>query len=62
MASNLVERSPVPLIGLVLVLVGEKNFLIFQFLSKACLVVGVLFLLLLPLFISSTWRIQLTLI
>lgn len=58
MASNLVERSPVPLIGLVLVLVGEKNFRIFQFLSKACLVVGILFLLLLPLVISSAWRIQ----
>lgn len=58
LVSSLVERSPVPLLGVMLVLVGVKNLRIFQFLSKACLVVGILFLLLLPLLISSVWRIQ----
>lgn len=56
--SALVERSPVPLIGVVLVFAGEKRFRIFNFLSKACLVAGILFLLLLPLSISSAWRID----
>ena len=56
--NQLVERVPVPLIGLVLVLIGEQNFRIFKFLSWASLVVGVLFFLLIPLAISSAWRIQ----
>ena len=57
-ASHLVERSPVPLIGLVFVLIGEKNFKIFKFLSRSALVAGILFLLLLPLIVSSAWRIH----
>ncbi len=58
MIRNLVERVPVPLLGVLLVFSSETNFRIFKFLSWACLVVGVLFLLLLPLGISSTWRID----
>jgi hypothetical protein len=54
---NLVERAPVPLLGVVLVFFGEKNFRIFKFLSWSCLVVGVLFMLLLPLGVSSSFRI-----
>lgn len=57
-ASSLVERAPVPLLGLVLVLVGEKSFRIFKLLSRACLVVGLLFILLVPLVINSAWRID----
>ena len=41
MASHLVERSPVPLIGLVFLLIGEKNFKIFKFLSRAALIAGI---------------------
>lgn len=48
LVNNLVERVPVPLLGLVLVLVGEQSFRIFKFLSWACLVVGLLFLLVVP--------------
>lgn len=58
LVNQLVERVPVPLIGLVLVLIGEQNFRIFKFLSWASLVVGILFFLLIPLAISSAWRIQ----
>jgi hypothetical protein len=58
MASHLVERSPVPLIGLVFLLIGEKNFKVFKFLSRAALVAGILFFLLLPLIVSSAWRIH----
>ena len=55
--TNLVERAPVPLLGLVLVLFGEKNLRIFKFLSWASLVAGVLFVLLVPLGVSSGFRI-----
>lgn len=58
MIRNLVERVPVPLLGVVLVFSSETNFRNFKFLSWACLVVGVLFLLLLPIGISSTWRLD----
>lgn len=58
LVNNLVERAPVPLLGLVLVLVGEQRFRIFKFLSWACLVVGLLFLLVVPLAASSAWRIE----
>jgi len=58
LVNNLVERVPVPLLGLVLVLVGEQSFRIFKFLSGACLVVGLLFLLVVPLAASSAWRIE----
>jgi hypothetical protein len=58
MARNLVERVPVPLLGVLLVFSSETNFRIFKFLSWACLVVGVLFLLLLPLGLSTTWRLD----
>lgn len=56
--TNLVERAAVPLLGLVLVFSAETNFRIFKFLCWASLVVGVLFLLLVPLGISSSWRID----
>ncbi len=58
MIRNLVERVPVPLLGVVLVFSSETNFRNFKFLSWACLAVGVLFLLLLPIGISSTWRLD----
>lgn len=58
MGRNLVESAPVSLLGLVLVLSSEKSFRFFKFLSGACLVVGVLFLLLLPLGVSCTWRLD----
>ncbi len=58
LANQLVDRVPVPLIGLVLVLVGEQNFRFFKFLSWASVVAAVLFFLLIPLAISSAWRIQ----
>lgn len=57
-ATNLVERVPVPLLGLVLVFGGEASLRIFRLLSWACLVAGLLFLLLVPLSISSAWRIN----
>ncbi len=41
-----------------LVFSSETNFRNFKFLSWACLAVGVLFLLLLPIGISSTWRLD----
>ena len=55
---SLVERAPVPLLGLVLVEVAENNLRIFKFLSWASLVVGVLFILLVPLGVSCTFRIE----
>lgn len=55
---NLVERVPVPLIGAVLVFAGEKSLRIFKFLSWACLVVGLLFILLIPLGLSASVRID----
>ena len=58
MLRSLVERAPVPLLGLVLVLAGEKSSRIFKFLSWASLVVGVLFVLLVPLGVSATVRID----
>lgn len=54
MIKNLVERAPVALLGLVLVFAGEKSFRIFKFLSWATFVLGVLFLLVVPLGIAST--------
>jgi hypothetical protein len=59
LANQLVERAPVPLLGLVLVLIGEQSFKIFKYLSWSSLVAGVLFVLLVPLSISSGWRIEL---
>lgn len=58
MAVNLVERAPVPLLGLVLVFSSEKNSQILKFLSWASLVVGVLFVLLVPFGISSSVRLD----
>lgn len=55
---NLVERVPVPLLGLVLVFSSETSVRVFKFLSTACLVVAVLFLLLIPLGISSALRLD----
>lgn len=57
LVNNLVERTPVPLLGLVLVLVGEQSFRIFKLLSWACLVVGLLFVLLVPLGANSSFLI-----
>lgn len=58
LVNQLVDRVPVPLLGLILVLIGEQNFRIFKILSWASLVAGVLFLLLIPLSISSAWRVE----
>lgn len=58
MVRNLVERAPVPLLGLVLVFCGEKSSRILRFLSWAGLVVSVLFFLLIPLGISSSVRLS----
>lgn len=55
---NLVERVPVPLLGAVLVFAGEKSLRIFKFLSWACLVAGLLFILLIPLGLSASVRID----
>lgn len=61
---ELVERVPVPLIGLAFVFYGEKTFrtklekLLLKGLSWTTLTVGILFLLLLPLGINNTWRIN----
>lgn len=64
MIGALVEHVPVPLIGLVFVFYGEGNYrskvemIVVKCLSWACLAVGLLFLLLLPLGINNTWRIN----
>lgn len=58
MLRSLVERAPVPLLGLMLVFFGEKDLRIFKFLYWACLVVGVLFILLVPLGVSCAFRID----
>jgi hypothetical protein len=55
---NLVERVPVPVIGLLFVLYGEKRSKLIQLLSILSLIVGVLFLLLIPLGVSSTFLID----
>jgi len=55
---NLVERVPVPLIGVILVFSSETNLGIFKLLSKICLVVAILYLLLVPLGITSALRID----
>lgn len=56
--NSLVERVPVPLLGAVLVFSGEKSLKIFKVLSWACLVAGLLFLLLVPLGISAGLRLD----
>lgn len=62
---QLVERAAVPLIGLVLVFFGEKSerqeweFPVLRILSLACVVVGVLFFLLIPLAGVNTLRLYL---
>lgn len=53
---NLVERAPVPLLGLVLLLSSAQSSRIVKFLSWSSLVVGILFLLLIPLGVSSSLR------
>jgi len=58
MERSLVERVPVPLLGILLVFSSETSVRIFKVLSWACLVVGVLFLLLLPLGLTTTWRLD----
>lgn len=60
----LIERVPLPLIGFVLVFYGEKNYrskweiIILKLLSQVSIVLGVLFLLLIPLCISDAIRIN----
>ncbi len=60
----IVERVPVPLLGLVLISFGEGNFrgtferIILKFLRWLCLFVGVLFLLLIPLGVNNTMRLN----
>lgn len=58
LANQLVERAPVPILGLVFVLIGESQFRIFKFLSWSSLAVGILYLLLVPLSISSIVRVE----
>lgn len=64
MMGELVEKSPVPLIGLVFVFYGKEDFrkdieeYILRALSWACLAVGIAFLLLLPLGINNTLRLN----
>lgn len=64
MLGELVEKVPVPLLGLMLVLFGEESFrqkpekLLVKVLSWLALVVGLLFLLLLPLGVLDTGRIN----
>jgi hypothetical protein len=55
---NLVERVPVPALGLLLVLYGEKRAKLIKLISVLSILVGVLFLLLIPLGISSALRIN----
>lgn len=61
---TLVERVPVPLLGLMLVFAGSSKFqkkweiILLKFLSRASLVVGVLFLLLMPLLIVNSSRLE----
>jgi hypothetical protein len=60
----LVERVPVPLLGLVLIfyeganLRGKVEKTILKVLSWASLLIGVLYLLLIPLALGNTWRIN----
>ncbi|MFB8789925.1 MAG: HpsJ family protein [Potamolinea sp.] len=60
----IVERVAVPLIGLVLISFGETEFRsdfeqkVLKFLSWLCLIVGVLFILLLPLGLINTWQVK----
>ncbi len=60
----LVEHVPVPLIGLVMVFYGEANGrtkaekFSLKYLSWASLLIGILFLLLIPLGMTDSWRIS----
>jgi len=56
LSNQLVERAPVPILGLIFVLIGESQFRIFKFLSWLSLLGGVLYLLLVPLSISAIIR------
>jgi hypothetical protein len=62
MVGVLVERVPIPLIGLILVFYGEGHFrsgweiLLLKVLSWVSLLVGMLYLLLIPLALSNTLR------
>lgn len=50
---SLVERVPVPLLGVLLVFASETNLRIFKLLSRACVVVAALYILLIPLGLTS---------
>ncbi|HEY9634584.1 MAG TPA: HpsJ family protein [Coleofasciculaceae cyanobacterium] len=60
----LIERAPVPLLALGLVFYGEANYrrpweeLFLKFLCWICLLLGIFFLLMIPLGISNTMRIN----
>jgi len=61
MVGALVERVPVPLLGLVIIFqdkATEREQTILTLLSRLSLVVGLLFILLVPLGLSATWRIN----
>jgi len=58
MVRSLVERVPVPLLGMGLVLLGEKNQARRKTLSIVSLIAGVMFLLLVPLGINDSLRIS----
>ena len=62
--ASLVERVPIPILGFLLVFWGEdkerkiweEKFL--KFLPWLCLILGIIFLLMLPLTVINTWRIN----
>ena len=64
--ASLVERVPIPILGFLLVFWGEdkerkiweEKFL--KFLPWLCLILGIIFLLMLPLTVINTWRINQT--
>lgn len=64
MIGQIVERVPVPLLGLVLIFYGDDSSrsrleeIVLKFLSWLALLLGLLFLLLIPLGIVNTWRID----
>ncbi|MBW4563317.1 MAG: HpsJ family protein [Mojavia pulchra JT2-VF2] len=64
MIGALVEHAPLPLIGLIFVVFGERDYrnkveiYLLSLVSWGSLLAGVLFLLLLPLGINNTWRID----
>ncbi len=55
---NIIERVPIPLLALGLILYGEKNNAQVKLLSRFCLVLGLIFFLMVPLTISDTLQVK----